>query len=35
MFSERVRILSDQKGNAVQAEAVVLKDLTKVCHTIN
>ena len=35
MFNERVRILSDQKGNAVQAEAVVLKDLTKVCHTIN
>ncbi|KAM7436905.1 hypothetical protein ABFA07_013407 [Porites harrisoni] len=30
VFNERVRILSDQKGNAVQAEAVVLKDLTKV-----
>lgn len=35
VFNERVRILSDQEGNAVQAEAVVLKDLTKVCHTIN
>jgi len=35
VFKERVRILSDQEGNAVQAEAVVLKDLTKVCHTIN
>jgi len=35
VFNERVRILSDQEGNAVEAEAVVLKDLTKVCHTIN
>ncbi|KAM7427451.1 hypothetical protein ABFA07_021424 [Porites harrisoni] len=30
VFNERVRILSDQEGNAVEAEAVVLKDLTKV-----
>lgn len=35
VFNERVRILSDQEGNAVEAEAVVLKDLTKVCYTIN
>lgn len=35
VFNERVRILSDQEGNAVEAEAVVLKDLTKVCHKIN
>ncbi|CAH3155546.1 unnamed protein product, partial [Porites evermanni] len=30
VFNERVRILSAQEGNAVEAEAVVLKDLTKV-----
>ena len=35
MFNERVRMLFDQEGKAVQDEAVVLKDLTKVCHTIN
>ena len=35
VFNERVRILSDQEGNAVEAEAVVLKDLTKVCYTVN
>ena len=35
VFNERVRILSNQERNAVEAEAVVLKDLTKVCYTIN